>query len=140
MDQFKLLFLRLCKEHNVDPQESVVKKIQDLCSDASSTGVLDFSNHTLTLSTCDVLSKVLAHDLAFTSVVFADCMLNDEGAKMLLCGLAKNTTIKLLDLRGNNLRQAGTEALGKFLKVCVFCLFMLINYKMVYFFYVLLKY
>ena len=117
MDEFKTLFLRLCKEHSIDPQESVVNKIQEFCSNKSNNGVLDLSNHTLTLATCDVLSKVLAYDLAFTAVKLSDCMLSDEGAKMLLSGLRKNTTIKLLDLRGNNLRQTGTEALGRFLKV-----------------------
>ena len=115
MEEFRTLFLRLCKEHGVDAQESVVKKIQELC--AENAIVLNLSNHTLTLATCDVLAKALSHDLAFTSVVFSDCMLSEEGAKILLSGLKNNTTIKSLDLRGNNLRQTGTETLGRYLKV-----------------------
>ena len=116
MEEFRTLFLRLCKEHGVDPQESIAKKIQALCNENATE--LNLSNHTLTLATCDVLAKALSHDLAFVSVIFSDCMLNEEGAKILLSGLKKNTTIQLLDLRGNNLRQTGTEALGRFLKVC----------------------
>ena len=45
-----------------------------------------------------MLRKALSHDLAFTSVVFSDCMLNEEGAKILLSGLKNITTIKSLDL------------------------------------------
>ncbi|KFQ40454.1 Leucine-rich repeat-containing protein 45, partial [Mesitornis unicolor] len=37
------------------------------------------------------------------------------GVKLLLHGLCSNTTVKSLDLKGNNLRTAGAEALGKLL-------------------------
>ncbi|XP_010215526.1 PREDICTED: leucine-rich repeat-containing protein 45 [Tinamus guttatus] len=38
------------------------------------------------------------------------------GVKLLLNGLCSNTTVKSLDLKGNNLRIAGAEALGKLLR------------------------
>ena len=117
MEEFRVLFLHLCQEHRIDPQESVCKRIEELS--ANNATQLDLSNNTLTLGTCEVLGKTLTHDLAFTSLVLSDCMLNEEGAKILLSGLSKNSTIKTLDLRGNNLRQASAEALGKYLKVCV---------------------
>ena len=126
MEEFRTLFLRLSKEHHVDPQESVCKKIHELCTE--NAVVLDLSNQTLTLATCDLLAKTLSHDLAFTSVVLSDCMLNEEGAKLLLSGLKNNTTIKTLDLRGNNLRQTGTEALGRYLKVGIFSILILVIY------------
>ncbi|XP_044034283.1 leucine-rich repeat-containing protein 45 isoform X2 [Siniperca chuatsi] len=37
------------------------------------------------------------------------------GAKVLLTGLFGNTTVKVLDLKGNNLRSTGAEVLGKLL-------------------------
>ncbi|NXN45947.1 LRC45 protein, partial [Rhinoptilus africanus] len=38
------------------------------------------------------------------------------GAKLLLHGLCSNTTVKTLDLKGNNLRTMGAEALGRLLR------------------------
>ncbi|NXE56535.1 LRC45 protein, partial [Casuarius casuarius] len=38
------------------------------------------------------------------------------GVKLLLHGLCSNTTVKFLDLKGNNLRIVGAEALGKLLR------------------------
>ncbi|KFW97134.1 Leucine-rich repeat-containing protein 45, partial [Phalacrocorax carbo] len=38
------------------------------------------------------------------------------GVKLLLHGLCSNTTVKSLDLKGNNLRTVGAEALGKLLR------------------------
>ncbi|NWQ79835.1 LRC45 protein, partial [Columbina picui] len=38
------------------------------------------------------------------------------GAKLLLHGLCSNTTVRSLDLKGNNLRTVGAEALGKLLR------------------------
>uniref|UniRef100_A0A3P8VYP2 Leucine rich repeat containing 45 n=2 Tax=Cynoglossus semilaevis TaxID=244447 RepID=A0A3P8VYP2_CYNSE len=42
-------------------------------------------------------------------------MLSEEGTKVLLKGLFENTTVKSLDLKGNNLRTAGAEVLGMML-------------------------
>ncbi|XP_019412055.1 PREDICTED: leucine-rich repeat-containing protein 45 isoform X2 [Crocodylus porosus] len=39
-----------------------------------------------------------------------------SGAKLLLHGLCSNTTVKSLDLKGNNLQAVGAEALGKLLQ------------------------
>uniref|UniRef100_A0A8C8AW84 Leucine rich repeat containing 45 n=1 Tax=Otus sunia TaxID=257818 RepID=A0A8C8AW84_9STRI len=39
-----------------------------------------------------------------------------SGVKLLLHGLCSNTTVKSLDLKGNNLRTLGAEALGKLLR------------------------
>ncbi|NXT74949.1 LRC45 protein, partial [Zapornia atra] len=39
-----------------------------------------------------------------------------SGAKLLLHGLCSNTTVRSLDLKGNNLRTVGAEALGKLLR------------------------
>ncbi|XP_071430102.1 leucine-rich repeat-containing protein 45 isoform X3 [Pithys albifrons albifrons] len=43
------------------------------------------------------------------------CGERGAGVKLLLQGLCSNTTVKSLDLKGNNLRTVGAEALGKLL-------------------------
>nr|CAB3263520.1 leucine-rich repeat-containing protein 45-like [Phallusia mammillata] len=113
MEEFRSLYLRLCKENSIDPQDSILARLEKQTLD---NGVLDLSNHTLELSTCAVLSKLFAYDLPVIAIILSDCMLSEECTKQLLSGLAKNTVVKELDLRGNNLRRMGAEALGNFLK------------------------
>ncbi|XP_010006997.1 PREDICTED: leucine-rich repeat-containing protein 45 [Chaetura pelagica] len=48
--------------------------------------------------------------------MYAKRALTAEGLKLLLHGLCSNTTVKSLDLKGNNLRTMGAEALGKLLR------------------------
>ncbi|NXQ37467.1 LRC45 protein, partial [Alaudala cheleensis] len=50
------------------------------------------------------------------ALALGDCGLSEEGARLLLHGLCSNTTVKSLDLKGNNLRSVGAEALGKLLR------------------------
>lgn len=118
MGDFKSLFLNICKENYVEPQESVLHRIQALflSSESQSSVALDLSGETLTIGTCSVLGKALAHDLGFTALVLSDCMLNEEGASVLLHGLQSNTVLQKLDLKGNNLQQKAAKALGSFLK------------------------
>uniref|UniRef100_W5N3M9 Leucine rich repeat containing 45 n=1 Tax=Lepisosteus oculatus TaxID=7918 RepID=W5N3M9_LEPOC len=114
MEDFRRAFLLLCKEGGVEPQESVVRQLQEVRGAAGSTR-LDLAGNSLTTDTCAVLAKVLRHDVLFTELVLSDCMLSEEGAKLLLHGLCSNTTVKVLDLKGNNMRATGSEALGKLL-------------------------
>uniref|UniRef100_H2Y929 Leucine-rich repeat-containing protein 45 n=1 Tax=Ciona savignyi TaxID=51511 RepID=H2Y929_CIOSA len=114
MDEVASLFVRISKEHGIVPQDSILSRLRELSH--SGSGVLDLSNHTLTIETCAVLAKILSHDLAITNLLMADCMLDEEGAKILLSGLTENMVVKVLDLRGNNFRQVGAIALGNFLK------------------------
>ncbi|NXS06904.1 LRC45 protein, partial [Neodrepanis coruscans] len=51
----------------------------------------------------------------FSALALGDCGLSEEGVKLLLNGLCSNTTVESLDLKGNNLRAVGAEALGKLL-------------------------
>lgn len=122
MEDFRTVYLRLCKEYNIDPQPAVLSKTGQ---DVSEYGTLDLSNQSLELATCTVLGKLFAYDLPVVHVVLADCMISEECAKWLLEGLSKNTVIKILDLRGNNLRKIGAEALGRYLKVCICRYFLL---------------
>uniref|UniRef100_A0ACB8EKX8 Leucine-rich repeat-containing protein 45 n=2 Tax=Sphaerodactylus townsendi TaxID=933632 RepID=A0ACB8EKX8_9SAUR len=112
MDDFRRSFIRLCKESGVEPQESVLQRLQE----TTGRSHLDFATQSLSVDTCGALGKLLQDELQFTEIVLSDCMLSEEGAKLLLCGLCTNTVVKSLDLKGNNLRAVGAEALGKLLR------------------------
>lgn len=113
MEDFRRTYLRLCKEGGVEPQESVVVQLQE--SRAAQGSRLDLSGQSLSADTCSVLARAFQKDTIFTEVSLSDCMLSEEGAKVLLTGLFGNTTVKVLDLKGNNLRSTGAEVLGKLL-------------------------
>ncbi|XP_042363361.1 leucine-rich repeat-containing protein 45 [Plectropomus leopardus] len=113
MEDFRRTYLRLCKEGGVEPQESVVAQLQE--SRAAQGSRLDLSGQSLSIDTCSVLARTFQKDTIFTEVLLSDCMLSEEGAKVLLTGLFGNTTVKVLDLKGNNLRSTGAEVLGKLL-------------------------
>ncbi|XP_077357809.1 leucine-rich repeat-containing protein 45 isoform X2 [Festucalex cinctus] len=110
MDDFRQTYLRLCKEGGIDPQESVMVKLQECRSSR-----LDVSGLSLSADTCALLARVFQKDTFFSEVSLSDCMLGDEGAKAFLTGLFYNTTLKVLDLKGNNLKSSGAEVLGKLL-------------------------
>nr|XP_020496147.1 leucine-rich repeat-containing protein 45 [Labrus bergylta] len=114
MEDFRRAYLRLCKEGGVEPQESIVAQLHE--SRVSTQACrLDLCGQSLSVETCSVLARVLHNDTEFTEVSFSDCMLSEEGAKVLLSGLFANTAVKVLDLKGNNLRSQGAEVLGKLL-------------------------
>uniref|UniRef100_A0A667XDH3 Leucine rich repeat containing 45 n=1 Tax=Myripristis murdjan TaxID=586833 RepID=A0A667XDH3_9TELE len=113
MEDLRRAYLRLCKEAGVEPQESVVAQLQEARGGQSSR--LDLSGQSLSADTCSVLARLFHKDAVFTEVSLSDCMLSEEGAKILLTGLFGNTNVKVLDLKGNNLRSAGAEVLGKLL-------------------------
>ncbi|XP_077184145.1 leucine-rich repeat-containing protein 45 isoform X2 [Paroedura picta] len=112
MDDFRRSYIRLCKESGAEPQESVLQHFQE----ATGKSRMDFATHSLSVDTCGALGKLLQDELQFTEIVLSDCMLSEEGAKLLLHGLCTNTAVKSLDLKGNNLRAMGAEALGKLLR------------------------
>lgn len=97
----------------MEPQESIVAQLQE--SRAAQGSRLDLRGRSLSVDTCSVLARSFQKDTAFTEVLLSDCMLSEEGAKVLLTGLFSNTTVKVLDLKGNNLRSTGAEVLGKLL-------------------------
>ncbi|XP_024655848.2 leucine-rich repeat-containing protein 45 [Maylandia zebra] len=113
MEDFRRIYLRLCKEGGVEPQEGVVAQLQESRSAQGSR--LDLSGQSLSADTCSVLAKAFHKDTVFTEVSLSDCMLSEEGARVLLSGLFDNTTVKVLDLKGNNLRSSGAEVLGQLL-------------------------
>ncbi|XP_058848409.1 leucine-rich repeat-containing protein 45-like [Acipenser ruthenus] len=115
MEDFRRTYLRLCKESGLEPQESVLNQLHDVRA-AGDGARLDLATQSLSVDTCAVLGRVLSNDVLFVEVVLSDCMLSEEGVKLLLYGLCSNTTVKVLDLKGNNMRAVGSEALGKLLR------------------------
>ncbi|XP_020043422.1 leucine-rich repeat-containing protein 45 isoform X3 [Castor canadensis] len=111
MEEFRRSYSRLCKESGAEPQEAVLKQLHQL-----PRGRLDLATQSLTPDTCRALGKLLQKQTLLTELVLSDCMLSEEGATLLFQGLCANTVVQLLDLKGNNLRAAGAEALGKLLR------------------------
>ncbi|XP_068119747.1 leucine-rich repeat-containing protein 45 [Hyperolius riggenbachi] len=115
MDELKRLYLRLCQEKGSEPQEAVLRELQEV-RETSTRGRLDLSTLSLSRESCQVLGLLLENDTTFSHVLLSDCMLSEEGAKHILQGLRTNAAVKHLDLKGNNLRGDGAEALGKLLR------------------------
>lgn len=78
MEDFRRIYLRLCKEGGVEPQEDVVAQLQESRSAQGSR--LDLSGQSLSADTCSVLAKAFHKDTVFTEVSLSDCMLSEEGA------------------------------------------------------------
>ncbi|CAL8284401.1 unnamed protein product [Merluccius merluccius] len=115
MEDFRRTLLRVCKDAGVEPQESVLAQLLQARREAGGGVRLDLSGQSLSVDTCCALGRVFQKDTVVTEVSLSDCMLSEEGAKGLLSGFFSNTTIKVLDLKGNNLRSTGAEVLGKLL-------------------------
>ncbi|XP_070580295.1 leucine-rich repeat-containing protein 45-like [Ptychodera flava] len=117
MDEFKATYLRLCKDNHVEPQESVVELLKaSKHSPGSSRSRLDLSTTSLSTETCAVLGKALSGDRLFVEVNLSDCMIGDEGIRLIAYGMSSNVAARTLDLKGNNIRGSGAEALGKMLR------------------------
>ncbi|XP_018090541.1 leucine-rich repeat-containing protein 45 isoform X2 [Xenopus laevis] len=115
MDEFKRLYVCMCQERGSEPQESVLGQLKEINKSAK-RGHLDLSTKSISQDSCQVLGILLQNDVTFTQVLLSDCMISEDGLKALLQGLHSNSVIKHLDLKGNNLRAEGSEALGKFLR------------------------
>ncbi|XP_010352634.1 leucine-rich repeat-containing protein 45 isoform X1 [Rhinopithecus roxellana] len=111
MEEFRRSYSRLCRESGAEPQEAVLQQLHQL-----PRGRLDLATQSLTVETCRALGKLLPREMLCTELVLSDCMLSEEGATLLLRGLCANTVLRFLDLKGNNLRAAGAEALGRLLR------------------------
>ncbi|XP_064126559.1 leucine-rich repeat-containing protein 45 isoform X4 [Loxodonta africana] len=111
MEEFRRAYSRLCQERGAEPQEAVLRRLQE-----PRRGRLDLATQSLTADTCRALGRLLQSQTLFTELVLSDCMLSEEGARLLLQGLCSNTVVRLLDLKGNNLCGMGAEVLGKLLR------------------------
>ncbi|XP_075436110.1 LOW QUALITY PROTEIN: leucine-rich repeat-containing protein 45 [Ascaphus truei] len=115
IDEFRRSYVRMCKQKGAEPQEAVLRGLQE-GREAAARGRLDLSTHSLSPESCQVLGILLQGDVTLTHLLLSDCMLSEEGLKLLLHGLRGNTVITCLDLKGNNLRADGADTLGKLLR------------------------
>ncbi|XP_074080953.1 leucine-rich repeat-containing protein 45 [Macrotis lagotis] len=115
MEEFRRSYSRLCKDSGAEPQEAVLKQLHDL-REGHHKSRLDLATQSLSVDTCGALGKLLQNDILFSVVLLSDCMMSEEGSKLLIQGLCSNTVLRYLDLKGNNLRAIGAEALGKLLR------------------------
>ncbi|XP_051491056.1 leucine-rich repeat-containing protein 45 isoform X1 [Apus apus] len=104
-------YARLCAA----PQEPVLRRLREL-GGPPGRARLDLAAQSLSLETCGALGRLLPGAAPVAELALGDCGLSEEGLKLLLHGLCSNTTVKSLDLKGNNLRTMGAEALGKLLR------------------------
>ncbi|XP_006886373.1 PREDICTED: leucine-rich repeat-containing protein 45 [Elephantulus edwardii] len=111
MEEFRRAYSQLCQERGAEPQEGVLQQLQE-----PRRSRLDLATQTLTTDTCGALGRLLPTQTLFSELVLRDCMLSEEGVKLLLQGLCSNSAVRLLDLKGNNLGAMGAEALGRLLR------------------------
>ncbi|KAL5017929.1 hypothetical protein ScPMuIL_003651 [Solemya velum] len=116
MDEFRHTFVRLCHDNHIEPQDCVVTRLKSIEHQKNGKPVFDLSTNSLSAKICAVLGKVIATDRNFMECRFADSMLSEDAIKGLAHGFASNVYCKKLDLKGNNIRGTGTEALGKMLR------------------------
>ncbi|XP_078728905.1 leucine-rich repeat-containing protein 45 isoform X2 [Lampetra fluviatilis] len=121
MDALRRLYVALCTEGRQEPLDCVLRQMRE---DGASQGGggdsdgarLDLAGQGVPADSCAVLGRVLADDSLFAELSLADCMLSEEGAAALVQGLCSNVRVRVLDLKGNNLRARGAEALAKLLR------------------------
>ncbi|XP_050175279.1 leucine-rich repeat-containing protein 45 isoform X2 [Myiozetetes cayanensis] len=113
MERFRREYARLCAAAGAAPQEAVLRRLRE---PGGARARLDLTAQSLSLQTCGALGRLLPGAAPFAALALGDCGLSEEGVKLLLHGLCSNTTVKSLDLKGNNLRSMGAEALGKLLR------------------------
>ena len=114
MEDFYHRYLRLCKECLVSPMECVLSQLQSQTEDDER--ILDLSSYNFAPDDCNALAKTLSHDNYFKEVRFTDCLLSEDASKILLYGLLRSRSLETIDLKGNNLRCSGADAVGLFLK------------------------
>ncbi|CAF1509121.1 unnamed protein product [Adineta steineri] len=117
MDQCKTLYYDYCKTYDVEPNETILGEIQKVSNgDNNPTKSFNLSSLSIPEAQFVVLGKLFTHDCLFTSIHLNDCNLTSEALQAFLHGLVKNTTCRTLELKGNSIHGAGTEALAQVLR------------------------
>ncbi|KAI8855026.1 hypothetical protein BC829DRAFT_107797 [Chytridium lagenaria] len=122
MEVFRSAFITKCSELSTEPSAIVLNQLKYEISNAKKGGnqvneKLDLSGHPLHIKTITALCTALQTDVIFTNLIFSDAFLGDGGAIIIAGALKTNTTVKMLDLRGNNIRSDGATALAQMMKV-----------------------
>ncbi|XP_002162137.3 leucine-rich repeat-containing protein 45 isoform X1 [Hydra vulgaris] len=119
MDAFILKYLQLCNENKMEPNEGILNALRlskNSTDIADGNQVLHLSGSNLSPSDCSILAKCIACDQYFTAYYFGDCLLSEEASKILMDSFLFNKVIKILDIKGNNIRSVSASLIGKLLK------------------------
>ena len=119
MENFRSLYTEYCKTYNAEQQEVVKSELKrlSLASPTDETSrTFNLSSHHLSDKTCMILSKLLAHDQKFNCLMLNDCSLSNDGIRDFCHAMSTNTSITVLELKGNNIHGEGTENLAKMLR------------------------
>lgn len=119
MDSFKAKYTQACQQLKQQPNESIVHAIRESNKKNQTRErnfVLNLSGCSISVNDSNALSKCFATDSFLEEYHFTDCLLCEDSLKVILNSLSFNKTIKILDLKGNNLRASGSELIGKMLK------------------------
>jgi len=119
MESFKEKYVQACYQLKLPPNDAILHAIRDSNKknkSQESSFVLNLAGCNLSVTDSTVLSKCFATDTFIEEYRFTDCLLSEESCKVILNSLCFNKTIKVLDLKGNNLRSSGAELIGKLLK------------------------
>ncbi|RNA23876.1 leucine-rich repeat-containing 45 [Brachionus plicatilis] len=117
MEDLRALYLEYCKTYNVEPQECIKSELKrlNLLSD-DTTHFFDVSSHQLTEKSCMILGKLLSRDQKIVNLKLNDCFLTNYALEYICNALINNSTVKSLELRGNNIHGEGTQHLAKVLR------------------------
>ncbi|CAF3143188.1 unnamed protein product [Rotaria socialis] len=116
MDQLITLYHECCATYHVEPNETVVGEIEKASHGDHQTKTFNLSSLSIPEAQYTVLGKIFSRDFLFTSIHLNDCNLSNEALQAFLHGLVTNTTCKTLELKGNRIHGAGTEALAQVLR------------------------
>lgn len=119
MDSFKTKYIHACKQLKVTASDAVLHAVRESNKKNQNRDhnfVLDLSGCSISVNDSSVLAKCFATDSFIEEYRFTDCLLCEDSLKIILNALSFNKTIKILDLKGNNLRVSGSELVGKMLK------------------------
>eukprot|EP00106_Octopus_bimaculoides_P001820 XP_014769262.1 PREDICTED: leucine-rich repeat-containing protein 45-like isoform X3 [Octopus bimaculoides] len=111
MGMFFTLFLKLCKEKHLKPDSELLERLP-----RNDTLLLDLSHMSICADMCGILGKALSFDETINELRFSDCMICPEGMQAILHGLASNTSVRKLNLKGNQIRGNTVESLGYLLR------------------------
>jgi Ran GTPase-activating protein (RanGAP) involved in mRNA processing and transport len=109
-------YTRFCKLYSSEPLEIVATPLERASFGRDPT-IVDLKGRGLRGVDCIALGKILASDAPISHLNLSDCLLLPQGFEALLEGLAKNTRLHTLELRGNNIQGTMTCVLAKLLKV-----------------------
>jgi len=120
MDEFKSRYLKECSAQKYEANDNILSAMREShksnLKSTTESVILNLSGCSISVVDCGLLAKCLATDTQVEEYRFTDCLLSEDASRIIINALSFNKTIKLLDIKGNNLRSAGAELISKLLK------------------------